>query len=109
MFGPRPDSAQRTDIHNTSTAELHHLPGPFLTAEEDGLYIDIVDEVPIGLTDLERVNACKPRCIVHQTIDQAELLSHLLKHTADARHVSKIGLEDRRSLAVTCCLFGFFT
>src|SRR5208283_5915425 len=54
VLGPRSNAAERADVHNASAGPLLHQTRAFLTTEEGGLQVDGVDEVPVGLGDVER-------------------------------------------------------
>ena len=68
--------------------DLLHQPRAMLAAEEDGLQIHRVNEVPIGFGDLERVEASEARGVVHQSVQAAELLFQLLRTCARFRRRS---------------------
>ena len=76
VIPPRPQPAQRTDIHNTPPLARQHPPRRLLAAEKRRLQIDIVNRIPIGLRDFQGIDASEARGIVHQTVNASLVLVH---------------------------------
>ena len=58
-------------IHDAPRAGLLHQQRALLAAEKRGLQIHVVDEVPIGFGDLERIASAESRGVVHQAVERA--------------------------------------
>ena len=61
-----------------------------------------MNEVPIPLGDLERIEAGEAGRVVHQTVQAAEAFAHLAEHVFDLRYALQVRLEQFRP----ACLFG---
>src|ERR1035441_6275099 len=69
VLRPGTDAAQRTDVDDAPIALPLHEARGLLAAEEDRLQVNGVDEVPIPLGDVERVEAGEARGVVVQAIE----------------------------------------
>src|SRR5690349_2365269 len=107
VFGPGANTAERADVHDAPGAFLFHLPRGFLAAEKCALQIYIVNEVPIGFADVERIETRKTSGIVYQTIERPHSRFHVGEQTADFFDLREIGLKERRATASTRNFLGF--
>ena len=62
-------------IHDPPAARLQHQARGLLAAEKHRLQIHGVDEIPVLLRDLQRIEAREPRGIVHHAVQPAALRS----------------------------------
>ena len=83
VFGPGPDTAERTDVHNAPRSLFFHLLRAFLAAEESRFQIDIMNEIPICFGDFQRIEARKPGGIVHQIPKRTKLFPNFREQTPD--------------------------
>ncbi len=100
MVGPRPDTAERTDVHDAASAARHHLPCRFLTAEERGFEIDVMNKVPVSFRDVQRVEASKASGVVDKAIERSKGVLNLAEQAANVGNTAEIGLKDGSSAAV---------
>ena len=72
---PGPDAAERTDVHDAARAGLLHKKRALLAAEKRGFQIYIMDEVPVGFSELQRIAAAESsvRVLVVKTQEEWEI------------------------------------
>ena len=58
-----------------------------------------MDEIPIGLGDLERIATREAGGVVHQAVQASQLLFHVGEQALDLRHLLQVGLKNRRAAA----------
>src|SRR5689334_18683183 len=107
VLSPRPDSAERADIHDPAAALPFHDAGGLLAAEERGLEVDGVDEVPVGFGDIERVEAGEAGGVVDEAIEAAQTLFDVGEHALDLRDVLQVGPEKLGAATFLGSSFGF--
>ncbi len=99
VMRPGFEGSQRTDVYYmSSVAGQHDLRGS-LAAEEDGFQIDVVNEVPVGFFDFERIEACEAGGVIDKTIEAFEVLRDLTEHRSNLRHAFEICAENRSASA----------
>src|SRR5687767_6105544 len=96
MLSPRPYAAQRADIYDPAAARLLHQSRSALATKEDRFQIHRVDEVPILLGDIHWIEPGEPRRIIHEAVQAAEPLLHVVKHPRDFVYALQIGAEQFR-------------
>src|ERR1017187_3230198 len=94
VLRPGSDAAQGTDVDDAATALPLHEARRLLAAEEDRLEVDGVDEVPIPLGDVERVDAGEAGGVVDQAVEAPEALFDIGEQGRDLRHGFQVGAED---------------
>ena len=107
MLGPGTDTAERADVHNTPACRFLHQPRGILAAEKDSLQIHRVDEVPIGFSNIQRIERDKSRGVIDQAVEAAELPFDFPKHADDFRHALEVGTHQRRATGLIGGLAGF--
>src|ERR1700733_10235065 len=93
---PRTDAAERTEVHDAPGAVFLHEQSGLLAAKERGFEIHVVDEIPVGFGELERIAAAEASGVVDQSIQRSELLFYFPKHALDIVNFFEVGLEERR-------------
>ena len=66
-----------------------------------------MNKIPVGFRDIERIESCKARGIVHQSVNAPEMPLHLFEERFNFRDSLKIGAEDRRIVTFGCGCTGF--
>src|ERR1019366_7250239 len=72
VLRPGTDAAQRADVDDAPLALPLHEARGLLAAEKDSLQVDRVDEVPIPLGDVERVEAGEAGGVVDQAVEASQ-------------------------------------
>src|SRR5579863_6574098 len=106
VIGPGPNAAKRTDVDDPASANFSHLFRGFLAAEKCCLQVDVVDEIPLGFRDIERIEAGEPGGIIHEAIEGSELVPNFLEQAADLAYIRQIRLENGRAAAFARDVFG---
>src|SRR5215469_12658030 len=93
VFGPRPDAAERADINDPPSARFPHQPGALLAAEEHCLQVDGMDEVPVLLGYVERIETGEAARAVDQAVQASEALLDFSEHALNFGHVLEVGAK----------------
>src|ERR1035438_3498875 len=94
VLRPGTDATQGTDVDDAAIALPLHEARRLLAAEEDRLEVDGVDEVPIPLGDVERVEAGEAGGVVDQAVEAPEALLDIGEQGRDLRHGFQVGAEN---------------
>ncbi len=96
--------AQRTEVDDPAAALPLHQQRRLLAAEKDGLQIDGVDEVPVLLRNLQRIEPREACGIVHQPVQPPQALLHLAEHALEspARFPGSRETAPRRRILAPC-------
>ena len=96
MILPRPQRPQRTDIHDVSAIALQHHARRSLAGEKHRLQIHIVNEIPILLFNLQRIEFVKRAALFTTPSSRPKCCATAIDHRANLADIFQIRLENCR-------------
>ncbi len=93
MLRPGPESATAANVDDSPAALPAHQLRGVLGAEETGLQVHRVDEVPIRFGDVEDGEAGESGCVVDQRVETSAALLEVSEHGRDVGDPFEVGLK----------------